>query len=340
MNRTIKLCIATLAIATLAGSCTGKKETSNNNSEERIEPVKVLKLQTTTIERNIRLSTTLKAYESIAISPAMQGRIAEILVDVGTYVTKGQLLAKMDETAYLQAKLGFENLKVDFERVSELNDLNNIAKQKYDQTKAQYNIQKTSLENLERNTYLRAPFDGVISAKSYENGELFTGMPILQLVQISTLKALVNIPETYYPEMKKGMPISIESDIYPDKQFGASIEIIYPTIDAMSHTFQVQIRIPNSNSLLRPGMYVHSVLAFGKANALIAPYQSVLKLQGTNERYVFINNDGVAQRVVVTIGKRFDDKVEIISHELKNGDELVITGQARLNNGSKIQVTE
>ena len=65
-----------------------------------------------------------------------------------------------------------------------------------------------------------------------------------------------------------------------------------------------------------------------------------MKLQGSNERYVFLNNKGIAKRVSVTLGDRFDDRVEIISSEIKQGDELVVLGQARLNEGSKLNVVK
>lgn len=338
MNRLIKFSTLVLGLATTLVACSSKNETSTQVNEERIESVKTQKLQFTNIERNLNLSTTLQAYEKVAIAPALQGRISEVLVEVGDHVKKGQLVAKMDEATYIQTKLSFENLKVDFERISKLNESNNISKQTYDQTKAQYDIQKENLENIERNTYLRAPFDGVISAKNYENGELYTGNPILQLVQISTLKAYLNVPESYYPYVKKGMPIEVSSDIYPNKTFKASIEIVYPTVDAVSHNFQVQIRISNASNQLRPGMYTYTNLGFGSVDALIVPYQSILKLQGSNERYIFLNKDGVAKRVVVNLGQRFDDKIEIISNEIKAGDELITTGQARLIEGSKLKI--
>lgn len=340
MNKLIKLIALGLSAATILLACSGKQNTNIQTTTERVETVKVQKLQPTTIERNLNLSTTLQAYEKVAVAPALQGRISNIFVEVGDKVSKGQLLAKMDEATYIQAKLAFENLKVDFERISKLNESNNVSKQTYDQTKAQYDIQKASLENLERNTYLRAPFDGVISAKNYENGELFNGNPILQLVQISTLKAFLNVPESYYPDMKNGMPIKFESDIFPNKTFNASVEIVYPTVDAVSHSFQVQIKIPNTGNQLRPGMYIHTNLGFGSVDALIVPYNSVLKLQGSNERYVFLNNNGVAKRIVVKLGQRFDDKIEIISSEIKAGDELVVTGQAKLNDGSKLNIVK
>ena len=111
-------------------------------------------------------------------------------------------------------------------------------------------------------------------------------------------------------------------------------------MDASSHTFQVKIVIPNQKSLLRPGMYVTTTIGLGKAKAIVAPYQSVEKLVGANDRYVFINDNGRAKRVAVELGQRFDQDIEIIAPELTDGVELVTTGQHKLVDGVKINVVE
>ena len=108
----------------------------------------------------------------------------------------------------------------------------------YDQTKTQLDNLSESAKFLETNTFVRAQFSGVIAAKNYEDGELYSGAPILSLQQISMLKAIINIPEAYYPLVKKGMKVEVRSDIYKDEVFPATIEIVYPTIDPASHTFQ------------------------------------------------------------------------------------------------------
>lgn len=288
----------------------------------------------------MEFSTTLIAYDKMAVAPTSPGRIQKILVEVGVRVSKNQLLVEMDKSNYIQSKVTFENLETDFQRVSKLNESNNISKQVYDQTKAKYEAAKTSLQDLEKNTFLRAPFSGVISAKNYENGELYNGNPVLTLVDISSLKATINIPETYYPLVSKGMHIDLTSDIYPNQTFPAAIDIVYPTIDESTHTFSVQLKVPNAKQVLRPGMFARVGMQLDKIETITVPYQAVLKLQGSNERYVFLNNKGIAKRVSVTLGDRFDDRVEIISSEIKQGDELVVLGQARLNEGSKLNVVK
>lgn len=87
-------------------------------------------------------------------------------------------------------------------------------------------------------------------------------------------------------------------------------------------------------------MFIRAKLAMGEATAIMAPYQAVLKLQGSVERYMFVNNKGVAKRVRVSLGQRFDDQIEIIADGIGEGDEIVISGQARLKDGAKLNVVK
>ena len=85
-------------------------------------------------------------------------------------------------------------------------------------------------------------------------------------------------------------------------------------------------------------MYCRVVLELGKVKALVVPALAVLKMQGSNERYIFLEKDGTAKRIIVTLGKRFDDLVEVESSELHEGDHLIIYGQARLLDGMRVQI--
>lgn len=337
MKKGIKISMLMFAVIALLNACTPKAE-KKQEEEIRVENVKTAVPETQEIARKIDFSTTLEPYNKVMVAPTMAGRIDKIHVEVGSKVQANQLLVEMDKTTYLQTKVSFDNLAVDFQRISTLYNSGNIAQQTYDQTKAQYESLKTNVQNLERNTFLRAPFSGVIAAKNYENGELYAGTPILLLVDMANLKAHINIPESYYPSIKEGMNVAITSDVFTDKEFKGIIEIVSPVIDATTHTFQVQIKISNAGGVLRPGMFARIGVDFDKINVKVVPYQAVLKLQGSNERYVYVNKNGVAKRVKVQMGKRYDDKIEILSDELKEGDQLVVVGQARLVDGVKVNV--
>jgi len=337
MNKLKTLTILSCAVLVFA-ACTKKSATTETQTTARIEPVETIVLHKTDIARVLDFTTTLQGYETMNVAPAMTGRIEHIYVEVGSRVNKGDNLVRMDQTQITTAKMALANLKVEYERVEALYKLGSLTQQVYDQMKLQLDQAKENIAFLEQNTYVKAPFAGVITAKLYENGELFTGQPILVLTQINTLKAFINIPETYYPLVKNGMNVDVRSNIYPNMVFPAKIEMVYPTVDAASHTFQVKLIISNPKENLRPGMYATSTLSMGEIESMIVPYKSVLKMQGANERYIFLDNNGAAKRVVVTLGQRFDDKIEIFSEELKEGSKLVVVGQARLVEGVKLNV--
>ena len=335
MNKLFKALIVGIMAITIT-SCGNK---SGQQAEvEKAQKVKVSTLNRTTIARHIELSTSLQGYETMNIAPAVTGRIEKIYHDVGSNVKTGDMLVLMDQTQLNTTKLTYANLLVEFDRVKALYESGSIPKQTYDQTKLGYEQTKENLEFLTENTYVKARIPGVIAARNYEDGELYAGTPILILTQIHLLKALINIPETYYPLVKKGMKIELHSDIYPNQTFDATIEVIYPTIDASTHTFQAKLKIPNTKSLLRPGMFMRTTLELGEFEAFIAPYQAVLKLIGANNRYVFLNDNGRAKRIEVTMGQRFDDLIEIKASGIKEGDEIVTVGQAKLVDGAKLDI--
>lgn len=343
MNKYIKTAALALAAFSLA-ACGGKGgDNAATTTKKEAEKVKVLTLASERISKTLELSTTLEGYETMNIAPSLTGHIEHIYVQVGSRVSKGTLLVRMDQTQLNTTRINLASTKTELDRVTALKASGSVSEQVYDQTKAGYDQLVENERFLEENTFVKAQFGGVISAKNYEDGEMYAGQPILTLTQISRLKAIINIPETYFPLVKQGMKVDIESDIYPGQTFQGTIEIVYPTVDPQSHTFQAKLNIPNGGEKIRPGMYVRTRLGVGEVDAIVVPYQSVLKLTGSNDRYVFVADGNTARRVAVTLGQRFDDRIEIIPVEagaLKAGDRLVVTGQARLVDGDNLEIVE
>ena len=346
MNRHFRTAISIIMATAILTACGGKGSASSQGAtttKKESEKVKVMTLEQERIAKELELSATLEGYETVNIAPSITGHIEHIYVEVGSRVQKGSMLVRMDQTQLNTTRINLASTKTEFERVSALKQSGSISEQIYDQTKAGYDQLVENERFLDQNTFVKAPFAGVISAKNYEDGEMYAGAPILTLTQISRLKAIINIPETYFPLIKQGMKVQVESDIYPGTVFPATIEIVYPTVDPQSHTFQAKLNIPNSGEKIRPGMYVRTHLAVGEVDALVVPYQSVLKLTGANDRYVFVADGNSARRVPVLLGQRFDDRIEISPVEpgtLKAGDQLVITGQARLVDGDALEIVE
>lgn len=336
----------TIVLAVSCGRPSGSETTAA--AEEKTEPVRVVSLENQTIARNVEYTATLQAFEEIHLAPASPGRIENIAAEVGDRVTQGQVLVQMDRTQWHQANIQMRTLETDFSRLDTLRKVGSIALQQYDQMKSQYEIARSNVEFLSENTRLKAPFSGIISGKYFEQGEMYTGAPvptigkpaILSIVQINRLKLLVPISEKYFPLIRKGMEVKVRTDIYPDLEFRGKVFNVYPVMDPTSRTFNIEISVDNPSEKLRPGMFARVSLDLDKVEAILLPAIAVLKLQGSNERYLFLAEDGKARRVSVEIGARYDDKIEVISDELKLGDQVVINGQARLLDGMKIEVVK
>ena len=343
MNKILKASAFLLVVASLASCGGNKSQKAATTTKKEAEKVKVQEIKSQRIAKQLELSSTLEGYETRNISPSITGHIEHIYVEVGSRVSKGTMLVRMDQTQLNTTRINLASTKTELDRVTALKASGSISEQVYDQTKAGYD-QLVETERFQaENTFVKAQFSGVISAKNYEDGEMYTGAPILQLCQISRLKAIINIPESYFPLVKQGMKVNVYSDIYPDKVFPATIEIVYPTVDPTSHTFQAKLSIPNPGEKIRPGMYVRATLALGEIDAIVVPYQTVLKLTGSNDRYVFVADGNTARRVAVTLGQRFDDQIEVIPvvpGDIKEGDQLVVTGQARLVDGANLEIVE
>ncbi|MDR2563540.1 MAG: efflux RND transporter periplasmic adaptor subunit [Prevotellaceae bacterium] len=350
--QTSKLLICALAgIATAScGNKNGEVKTAENKADSvkiAAEKVEVMLVAEQTIDRSVEYPSTLNPFEEIYLVPASPGRIEKIYVEVGNHVSKGQMLVQMDRTQLSQAEVQLQTLKTDYKRLDTLVKLGSIAQQQYDQLKSQYEVAQTNVNFLRENTQLLAPFAGVVAGKYFEDGEMYSGTPntaankaaIVYLAQIDNLKALANVPEQYYPQVKTGMTVKITADVYPGQTFEGKVFRIYPIIDAATHSFQVEISVP-SKGLLRPGMFSRVSFELGQVNTIIVPAAAVLKMQGSNDRYVFVARADSAKRIGVRIGKRFDDMVELISDEVKIGDRLVVGGQARLFDGMSIEIVD
>ncbi|ALO15839.1 Macrolide-specific efflux protein MacA precursor [Salinivirga cyanobacteriivorans] len=336
-----------LAISLITGACsTNDQEKVSTQKKEIVQPVKVLTLEKIEINRSINYTSTLQAFEHVDYAPSQPGRINKIFVDVGDRVTKGQTLVKMDKTQLTQALLQVENARTHFYRMDTLRKLNSISEQQYDQAKTQYEQAVSNLEFLKENTTLKAPFSGIITEKYFEEGELYSAAPntqsgksaIITLMQLSPLKAIVHITENYFPEIREGMKATITTDIYPDQKFTGVVSQVYPVIDAATRTFKVEIKVNNPEKKLRPGMFTKVFIDLKDDKALMVPAISVVKQEGTNNRYVFIHNNGRAQKIRVKIGDRYNDKVELRSDKLKPGMDIIIAGQGKLMDGDKVQI--
>ena len=293
----------------------------------------IVKVQTVSqqpVEQLTELTGNIEANKINYIAPTIPGRIDNILVEVGNNVRKGQLLVQMDKTNLVQAQLQLTNAERELGRVAELFKSGSATQQQLDQLTSQVNVLRETVRNLSENVDLLSPIDGVVTSRTFDAKNIFGGaQPILTVMQIVPVKVLVNISEIYFPQVKTGMEVRVKLDVYPDKYFTGKINIIYPTIDRFSRTFSAEVTIANADMAIRPGMFARVELNFGTLDHVVAPDVAVIKQPGTNTRYVFIVENGLARRREVQLGRLVGNNYEVISG-IEQGMQVVIAGQSRL----------
>lgn len=329
----------------IGGVCVASVACGSKKSAEVAEqPAEVVKPTVTTAVVNIQdvdmqsvFMGNVEGYAVNNITPQQPRRITRVLVDVGDRVSAGQKVAELDNSSLAQAKAQYENAKASFERSDELYKFGGESKAAWESVKTQYEVAKLTYENLLENTTLVSPISGVITARNYDNGDMVGGQPIFVVQQISPAKVIINVSENLYSYLKKGMPVSIELDALPEQTFEGKIHRITPSIDAATHTFPVEIIIPNSKEQIKPGMYARVTMKYGTRPNVVVPDRAVVKMLGSGDRFIYVYKaDGTVSYQKVELGRRMQDKYEILSG-IADGDEVVVTGQAALKDGLAVE---
>ena len=332
------------AMAVFAAVSCGNSASKNAQQTETVMEDPTVAVEQVFVKEVPQLATytsTVQAYVKNNIAPQMAGRITKINVEIGDKVAKGQILAEMDKTQLLQAQLQLQNQAVELERLKTLYESGAISKSDYEAVELGYNVAKTQLENLEENTVLRSPVNGIVTARNYDAGDMYAmASPIYTVEQIKPVKLLVGISESDYSKVKKGDSVTITADAVPGKTFYGKVGKIYPTIDPATRTFTVEVVVDNNYSTLRPGMFARVTVDFGSNNNVVIPDIAVVKQQGSGERFVYVlNADNTVTYKKIVLGRRMGTEYEVLEG-LSDGDKIVTGGQIRLKDGIKVIVNE
>lgn len=335
------LIAGTVVMAAGCGNSGNKAAEQTVAAVEEAPSVSVEQVTVREVPQNATYTSTVQAYVKNNIAPQMTGRITKINAEIGDFVTKGQVLAEIDKAQLLQAQLQLQNQEVELARLKSLYEAGGLSKSDLDAIELQYNVTKTQVDNLLENTVLRSPVNGVVTARNYDQGDMYSmSAPIYTVEQIVPVKLLVGISESDYSKVKKGDSVEITADAVPDKTFYGKVEKIYPTIDPATRTFTVEVVVSNNYKTLRPGMFARVTVNFGSNNSVVIPDVAVVKQQGSGERFVYILNDDntvTYQRVV--LGRRMGAEYEVLEG-IEDGAKVVTGGQIRLKDGIKVTVNE
>ncbi|MBQ3535724.1 MAG: efflux RND transporter periplasmic adaptor subunit [Alistipes sp.] len=331
----------------VGGVCLASVACSSKKSAEAAaeQPVVEAKPKVTTavvhiqdVDQQSVFTGNVEGYAVNNITPQQPRRITRLLVDVGDRVVAGQKVAELDNAALDQIKAQYENNKANFERSDELYKFGGESKANWQAMKTAYEVSKSTYENMLENTTLVSPISGVVTARNYDNGDMCGGLPIFVVQRINPVKITINVSESLYTYIKKGMEVAVEFDALPEQKFTAKVSRITPSVDAATRTFPVELVLANAKELIKPGMYARVIMNYGTRKNIVVPDVAVVKQLGSGNRYIYVyKQDGTVAFQRVELGRRMNDKYEILSG-LADGDEVVTSGQIALKDGIAVEL--
>lgn len=339
MNKKLLFFAAAVLLAGCGQQSSDKGTEATVQQQETLPLVSVITAARERVPQTSLYSSTVQANVVNNIAPQSAGRIKKLNVEIGDFVAKDQILAEMDGVQMEQAELKLRNDETELARVRALLDQGGISRADFDQLELACNVSRSSYENIKDNTILRSPVNGVVTARNYDSGDLYSmSLPIYTVQQIVPVKLLVAISENDYTRVRKGDKVTLTADALPGKEYSGTVNRLYPTMDSATHTFNVEVLVSNTRRELRPGMYARVTVNFGDSYNITVPDSAITKMQGAGTRTVFIvDEEGNAVTKVVTLGRHFDGKYEILSG-LKEGDQVVVKGNSTLKAGQKVEI--
>lgn len=368
-----RLLSATLLIVllVLAAGC-GKKEAKTNGDQDKVAvPVSVEEVKTGSISSTTTITGKVTPLAEINVVPKTGGKVAQVLVDVGSKVKKGQVLVRLD-TAELDAQLKqaaaalelarsgntqnqirLQDAQNNLNRMQALYNEGAISKQQYEGALLQYNLTKNTdtgaqvkqaQANVEliktqiSNAIITAPEDGEISVRMVDPGEMAgPGVPVVTIVNTSKVFVEGVVAEKDITLVQKGREVDVKIDAAGGTHKGV-IDTVSPAADARSKGYPIKVALSNPERKLKPGMFGEIQLVTGqKTGVVVIPKEAVVD-RGAG-KFVYVVNGSKAEERKVTLGMESGDQVEV-ADGVKAGEKLVVAGQTSLTNQALVKVQE
>lgn len=332
--------------------------------------VALTKVARASLQAYVEVVGSLVGAQTVDVVPRAQGRLQSIAVRIGDPVSRGQVLAKVEDQELReqlrqsdasyevaratirqrQADLSFA--KTNLDRNKSLFDRSLLPRQSLDDAEARYQASQAQLDLAQAqlqqaasrreelrinlgNTTVNSPVTGFVAKRLVDPGAYVTqNVTLLSVVDISTVRLVVNLVERDLSKVSVGAGAAVSVDAYPGEQFEGRVARVAPVLDPATRTAEMEIEIPNARARLKPGMYARvRLISANKENALVVPKSAVVDTQGRKGVYLVRNGQAVLR--VVTLGLEEPDRVEV-TDGLSEGDDVVSTGATSLRDGAKV----
>ncbi|MBC8416119.1 MAG: efflux RND transporter periplasmic adaptor subunit [Candidatus Cloacimonetes bacterium] len=332
-----KLVILAALFAIMLTGCQKKTEQEEVKEEfTGAREVKVTIARIGDISSYIEFSGKIEAEKTVNIAPSMSGRIAKLIVDVGSVVKKGDLLAKLDDTQLKQAKTQYDNMEKNYKRMQELQKTGAIDGATFDEVEAGYKVAKSSYEFMLENTEIKAPINGVVSLIFKKEGEHYDAMidpMLLRMLNLDEIKAKIQVSDADVNKIKKGQKaiLSVSSSV---EEFTGRVSFVSPEADMMSGTFNVEITVQNAEGKLKHNQFTRIRLLYETSeDAVIIQQKAVLESE-----FVFVVQNEKAIKKYVSLGLGNEYEIEVIDG-IKEGEIVITNGSIGLSDGDKVEIS-
>lgn len=310
--------------------------------------VNTAKLQYKDLSTDYVVNGNFEPIQEMTFPSEMSGRIVKVLVNEGDYVRVGQTLATIKKDAIevdlTQAQNNLQNAIIDNQRYENAYKTGGVTKQQVDHSRLQLKNARAAVEAQGlrvRDTNVKATIAGVVNKRYIEPGSVVApGAQMFDIVNVSRLKLKVSVNESEIVNLKLGQNVKVLASVLPDDEFVGKITFIAPKADA-SLNFPVEVEVSNNNKL-KAGMYGTAVFSQANDDAAtkaLAVIPSSAFVNGVSSNTVFVVENGIAKLTKVVSGRVIGDEVEILSG-LKQGAEVVTSGQINLTDGAKVRVVK
>ena len=349
MKTTTKTLITISALSLLLVGCgEAKKDAKSEKKVTTIEeiqkvngkPARVVKASTIKLTDVRSFSGTVEGSQQTNAVAKLGDPIAKINVRVGSKVRKDQVLAEFaftgDNTAYQQAKANIDMQEKTLARTKEVQAKGGVSQQTVDQLETQINVAKMNLETARRATLVLAPSSGTVTEVKHKVGEVpGVGGVMFTIANLDKVILKLNVTSSEIGFFKKGAKATI--DLNGEKIEG-EVTLIPLAADKTTRFFPVEVTFKNKNRKLLPGMYLTAKLDAREVTGVTVPTEAVVYSNGVNAVWI-VDNEGNAKRRIVQLGVQTKNDIQI-NEGINEGDNVIVSGQSRMNDGDKVLIVE
>lgn len=310
--------------------------------------IKTAKAETETFSSSAFYTGVIKPFREANLGAVNAGRIEKIYFEEGSNVKKDDIVARLSDENLTRSKIDYLTKQKDFNRTERLFKKGSVPEQTFDHVKAIYDASEEQYLMYEKNTEIKAPFSGIITAHLMNEGETFLMINpgilsgyshsngIVRLIDISKVYAVLQVGENELANISKGQNVVIKTRMYDNIEFFGKIERISEMLDMNTHTAEVKVLIDNPGQKLKPGLSCNVEVKLKERSDLLIPREALVKNSLTDKVYVFVTDGKIAKKKPVEIILQKNDKVAVTG--LNEGDVIVTGGKNKLSDGSAINI--